>query len=343
MATTPNNSGIPKSSTVLRLRDLDERHRRGEISRATYEAERQRILSEGRPAAPTRPAGTQPPRAWNTRPSRPPALAYTLAVTALCAPLSQFLWWVRIEDRVIATAILLPRGGYILLLSLTAAITGAAGWASLSVFRERAVTWPTVAALPVLLTCTIRGAASLSAGSVTAMFGGGAFASFVMSGTAIASAVLILNHLRRSGFTRLESNGAISVLGGLAAFCSLLLFFGNGWSGGFLITFGARWDVASMWFAWSSILALITTVAVPLLAGFARHRLLSLWFAVGGLVDLAGYYGSLVWLGLDGTLTMNTLVLFLFASFGLLLAIAVLQIQAIREERVPLADAIGAI
>ena len=229
-----------------------------------------------------------------------------------------------------------------LLLSLTLATMGAAGWSSASVFRERTVTWPAVATVPVLLACTIRAAASLSTGSVTSMFGGGAFASFVMGGTAIASTVLVINHVRRSGDTRLGSNGTISVLGTLASVCSLLMFFGNGWTSGFLTRFGSRWDVGSMWFAWSSTLALLASVGVPLIAAFARNRLLSLWLAIGGLIELVGTYGSLVWLGLDGTLTMNTVVLFLFASFGLLLAIAVLQLQAIREERVALADVIGA-
>jgi len=264
-------------------------------------------------------------------------------MTAFCAPLSHFLWWMRLDNRFIATTILLPRGFYVLLFSLTFAVTGAATWASISVFRARVVTWPAVAAVPVLIACTIRGSASLSTGSVTAMFGGGPLASFIMSGTAIASVVLVLLHIRRLGKTSVGSNGVISVLGGLAGASTLLLFFANGWTGSIFIQFGSRWDVNSAWFAWSSILGLVGAVGVPLLAGFARDRLLSFWLAVGGLIEIAGTYGSLIWLGLDGTLTMNTPVLFLFASFGLLTAVAVLQAHAIHEGRTSLAEAIGAI
>lgn len=277
-------------------------------------------------------------------PSRnsPPALAYLLLITALCAPLSHLLWWQRLETVAAGTTVLLGTGTYLLEVSLTLAVAAVAGGASYSVFRQRTITWPAVAAVPILLSCTIRGSAALSIGTLNGAFGGGAFASLVMTTCALASSILIALHMRQSYRTSFAFTVPISVLGVIAAVCTVIIFFGNGWYSLFA-QIGSRWSTTSMWFAWSSLLALMSALGAPLLAGLATDARLSLSIALGGVLELCGIYGSLVWLGLDGSLIMSNLVLFLGAAGGLLVAITLIRFRELRSAGESFASLVGAV
>lgn len=314
----PSNPTGSGPSASERLRALDDQLRRGSISRSAYEAEKQRILQPERLTLPSRPATTHV--RTHSRAGGPPALAYLLVVTAVCAPLSHFLWWQRVETRLAGTVILLPSGSYLLELSLTITVAAVSGWAALTLFKQRILTWPVISAIPILLCCTIRGFTALSIGTLNGAFGGGALAALVMTGCALASVIVVAIQWRRSHWAGLEFSSPVSVLGLIAAFMNLIVFFGNGWSG-LLAQTGSRWNTGSMWFTWASMIALVSAIGTPLLAGFTRDMHLSLWLAAGGAVELIGVYGSLIWLGLDGTLIMTNVVLFLGASFGLLAAI----------------------
>jgi hypothetical protein len=138
----------------------------------------------------------------------------------------------------------------------------------------------------------------------------------------------------------LEFSSPISTLGVVAAFTTLVVFFGNGWSG-VLAQAGSRWETGTMWFTWASIVALISATGTPLVSGLTRDKRLSLWLAIGGLLDLLGVYGSLIWLGIDGTLAMTNVVLFIVASFGLLTAIVIIQTKALRVENETFATLTG--
>ena len=322
MTTGPSNPTGGGPSASERMRALDDLLRRGSISRSAYEAEKQRILQPERPALPSRPP-TMHVRT-HSRAGAPPALAYLLLVTAVCAPLSHFLWWQRVETRLAGTLILLPNGFYLLELSLTVIVAAVSGWAAVTVFKQRTLTWPAICAIPILLSCTIRGFAALSIGTLNGAFGGGALAALVMTCCALASVIIVAIQWRRSQWTGLEFSSPVTVLGLIAASTNLIVFFGNGWSG-LVAQTGSRWETGTMWFTWASLIALVSAVGTPLLAGFTRDRNLSLWLSAGGAVELIGVYGSLIWLGLDGTLIMTNVVLFLAASLGLLVAIAWIQ------------------
>ncbi len=338
MTTSPGSASGGTPSASERMRALDDRLKRGSISRSAYEAEKLAILRPERPTIPARP----PTTAGRTvsRGGSPPVLAYLLITTAICALLSHFLWWQRVETFASGTMILLPKGLYFIELSLTLAIAVATGWAGYTVFRHRTITWPVFGAMPLLLTCTIRGFAALSIGTLNGSFGGGAFASLIMTGCAIASVIIVFVQYKRDRWDGFEFSSPVSTLGLVASFTTLIVFFGNGWSG-VLTQTGSRWVTATMWFTWASILALISALGTPLISGLSRDRRLSLWLAIGGVLELLGNYGSLIWLGIDGTLVMTNLVLFLGASIGLLIAIAVIQIRELRSERESFATLTG--
>jgi len=338
MTTGPGEFRGRSQTAAERVRALDDRLRRGSISRSAYEAEKQSILRREPPVLPQRPlrAVTQP----RLRGGSPPVLAYLLLMTAICAPLSHILWWERLETRLAGTTILLPNGFYFLELSLTLVVTTAVGWAGYTVFRNRTITWPVLGAVPLLLSCTIRGFAALSIGTLNGAFGGGALASLVMTGCALASVIVVSIQWKRERWTGLEFSRPISTLGLVAAFTTLVVFFGNGWSG-VLAQTGSRWETGTMWFTWASIVALIGALGAPLVSGFTRDKRLSLWLAIGGIFDLVGVYGSLIWLGIAGTLAMTNVVLFIGASFGLLTAIVIIQTRELRQEKETFATLTG--